>query len=133
MRSVVSLWLLAAVVLVSGCASLTARPPEEVVAERAMLQVEALMAGDFETALTYMTPSYQGSPKADSYARNRAAAPGWSDAYLKWVKCENVPDPARCDVRIIIKMARPPVVATLITVPIDDVWIKVDGEWYQYE
>lgn len=125
--------LLMASSMLSGCAAMQSRSPEEIVGERATAQADALMRADFETALSFMAPSYRDNPRSESYARDRAGAPGWTDATLKWVKCEQVPDPEKCDVRMLIKMSRPPMVNTPILVPLDDVWIKVSGQWYQYD
>ena len=99
--------------------------------ERALAQAEALRSGDYEAALQFMTPSYQASPRARDYQRNRAGAAGWTSVDLKWVRCDEIG--TSCDVRLIIRAVRPPVTNTPLPIPLDDVWILVDGEWYQYE
>ena len=124
-----------AVVLVStvGCAVFETRPPQEVIAERAVEQANYLMVGDFDAALKYMTPSFQNGPKAQDYRRHRAAAPGWSAARVRWVKCDPVDAPERCDVRLLVTVTRPPSINVPIEVPLDDVWILVDSKWYQFD
>ena len=117
----------------AGCALFDDRLAEEVVAERAMEQANLLMAGDYEAALEYMTPSFQNGPKAQNYRADKAAVPSWRAAALKWVKCDPVDAPERCEVRLLVTVTRPPSMNVPIQVPLDDVWILVDGKWYQYD
>lgn len=114
-----------------GCAALAPKTPEEIVGARALEQARALQAGDYDSALDYMTPAYRSSPRARDYQRNRAGSGGWQDVVLKWVKCD--PESARCEVRLLIYVIRPPAVNTPLPVPLDDTWIEVDGVWYQYD
>lgn len=114
-----------------GCAALAPQAPEELVGARALEQAEALKLGDYERALTYMTPSYQSSPRARDYQRNRAGSGGWEDIQLKWVRCDE--EHGRCEVRLLIYAVRPPAFTSPVPVPLDDTWIKVDGKWYQYD
>jgi hypothetical protein len=114
-----------------GCAGLSTQTPEEIVGGRAIAQAEALRRGDFEVALGFMTPSYQSSPRATDYQRNRAGAGGWQQVDLKWVKCDK--DYSVCDVRLIIMTVRPPAVMTPIPIPLDDKWLKIGRQWYQYD
>jgi hypothetical protein len=114
-----------------GCAGLSTQTPEQIVGERAIAQAEALRRGDYELALGFMTPIYQSSPRAADYQRNRAGAGGWQQVDLKWVKCDE--GQSMCDVRLLITTARPPAVMTPIAIPLDDKWIKIDRQWYQYD
>ena len=126
-------WLVAVAVLCVGCANLQNSSPEEEVGARALQQAEALMAGDFEAALDFMAPAYRASPRADSYGRNRAGAPAWSGVQLKWVRCDEGEKPERCEVRLLITTMRPPAIMTPIQIPLDDTWVLVGGQWYQYD
>ena len=128
-------FVLLAAILVSmaGCTLFETRPPEEVVAERAMEQANYLMAGDFDAALEYMTPSYQNGPKAQNYRADKAAAPSWRAAAVKWVKCDPVDAAERCEVRLLVTVTRPPSMNVPIQVPLDDVWILVERKWYQFD
>lgn len=114
-----------------GCGTLTTQTPEEIVGGRALQQAEALMVGDYKRALGFMTPTYQSSPRAAAFQRNRAGSGSWQKVDVKWVKC----DPAynACDVRLLITIMRPPAVTVPIQVPLDDKWVTVDGQWYQYD
>lgn len=114
-----------------GCGTLTPQTPEEIVGDRALEQAEALRRGDYDAALAYMTPAYQSSPRAADYQRNRAGTGGWQKVDLQWVKCDL--DYAFCDVRLIISMLRPPAMSFPIPIPLDDRWIKVGRNWYQYD
>ena len=125
--------ILAVLLSTAGCAVFETRPPEEVVAERAMEQANYLMAGDFEAALEYMTPSFQNGPKAQDYRREKAAAPAWDDASVKWVKCDADDEVTKCEVRLLITVLRPPAITVPIQIPLDDTWILVDGNWYQFD
>ena len=127
-------WLLigASAALV-GCSNINmAVAPEEIVGERAIAQANAVMVGDFDTGLGYMTPSYRESARAKDFKRSRSGATGWTNVDLKWVKCDDAPKPTRCEVRLLVTLMRPPAITTPITVPLDDVWIFVDDDWYQY-
>ena len=117
-----------------ACVSLEPATPEEIVGTRALEQARALMAADFDAAIKYMTPSYQNSDRSKDYRRSKSGATGWTDVSLRWVKCGDEPQEAtRCEVRLMVTLLRPPAVTTPISVPLDDVWILVGGEWYQYE
>ena len=116
---------------VMGCETLSPKSTEEVVGARAMAQAEALRTGDYDLALSFMTPSYQASPRARDYQRQRAGSGGWQNIELKWVRCDN--EEARCEVRLLIYALRPPALTTPYPIPLDDTWIKINGKWYQYE
>jgi hypothetical protein len=114
-----------------GCGTLTTQTPEQVIGGRALEQAEALRVGDYKTALDFMTPSYRASPRAADYQRNRAGSGSWQKVDLKWVRCDE--EYIACDVRLIVTTYRPPAVTFPIQIPIDDKWVKVDGQWYQYD
>ena len=125
--------LLLVYALLAACSSLgNARPAEEIVGERALEHARALMAGDFDGAIEFMIPTYKNSPRAKDFKRSKSGATGWQDVSLKWVKCDDGEVTERCEVRLIVKTLRPPAVMVPITVPLDDVWILVEGGWYQY-
>ena len=114
-----------------GCSTFSTKTTEETVGTRAVQQAHALMRAEYDVALTYMTPTYQSSPRAADYQRNRAGSGGWQGVDLKWVKCDE--GYTTCDVRLIILTARPPAVTTPVPIPLDDKWIKVGRQWYQYD
>ena len=119
----------AAMSLVS-CASMQPRPVEEVVAERAMAQANALMDLDFEEAKTYTTPAYRESPRSLAFMAEHSGASFWQSVNVHWVKCEDAPEPEVCDVRLIVSMMKPPAMKEPVPIPRDATWILVEGEWY---
>lgn len=116
---------------VSGCVSTPERSVEETVAERAMAHMEALMALDYDTALSYMTPAYQASPRADRFRAEFSGAGWWQGVDFKWVKCSDVDGGTACTVRVIIKLFRPPAVTSPTPIPYETVWIPIDSVWYR--
>ena len=74
--------------LFTGCASQPDLSVEEQVGNRALQWADALIALDYDKALTFMTPSYQNSPRADRFRGDFSGAGFWQDAEIKWVKCD---------------------------------------------
>lgn len=89
--------LMLAGVLLSGCASQPKVSIEEQVGNRALEWTNALIALDYDLALTFMTPSYQNGPRASSFRGDFSGAGFWRDAKVKWVKCDEE-NPAPADV-----------------------------------
>ena len=124
--------------LAAGCATVDNRPPEEIIEERALAQSQALVDRDYEAALRYVAPSYQKSPRADFYAANHSGSAFWKRTEVRWVQCGDDPAAERCSVRIWVYGSMPAsgrfVSDRGDTVPasLDSVWIKVEGQWYQY-
>lgn len=122
----------------ASCAAMQPRPPEEVVGERALAQAQALIDQDYDKALSFTTPAYQAGARASLYRANYNGASFWTVAEVAWVKCDAVPDPERCEVRLWIygKFPRAGRYSSQLgeSVPIsrDHTWIKLDGTWYQY-
>ena len=79
---------LLASLLLAGCASSPKVSVEDQVGNRALQWADALMAGDFDKALTFMTPTYQNSPRSGRFEGDFAGASYWRDAAIKWVKCD---------------------------------------------
>ena len=124
-------WPIVCLALGLGCATPSPKTPEELVGGRALEQAEALMVADYAAALAYMTPAYQFGPRAADYQRNRAGSGSWQKVDLKWVKCDA--DYTVCDVRLLITALRPPAVTVPIQIALDDKWVKVNAQWYQYD
>ena len=124
--------------VMAGCASIQPQPPEEVVRARAEAQGQALVDQDFETALSFTTPAYQSSPRSDMYQANFSGSSFWTKTEVARVECDEGPDPERCDVRLWIygQFPRPGRFTGQrgqdVPSSYDSVWIKVDGDWYQY-
>ena len=122
----------------AGCSTVDTRPPEEIVEERALAQAQALVDQDFETALSYVTPTYQESPRASRYRANHSGSAWWKRVEVRWVKCGESAEIGRCEVRVWIYGNIPSPARAASdrgdTSPgsWDTIWIKSDGEWYQY-
>lgn len=121
-----------------GCSSLQSRPPEEIVAERALAQARYLMDRDYDSALTYVVPSYQNSARAEFYEPDFSGSAVWTDVSVKWVRCGESQEPDRCEVRLWIygslfsSNSSTSGRGDYVPWPWNKVWVKIDGEWYQY-
>ena len=127
--------------LIGGCATPTWVPPEELVGQRALAQAQALLARDYDRALSFTSPAYRNGARAWAYPADHAGSVYWRDVQLKWVRCDEGPNPDRCSARMWIfaefpQVALRPGMTTGVggDVPVswDKTWIKVDGEWFQY-
>jgi hypothetical protein len=74
--------------LIAGCTPQPDLSVEEQVGNRALQWANALISLDYDKALTFMTPSYQNSPRADRFNGEFSGAGFWKDAEIKWVKCD---------------------------------------------
>ena len=127
--------------LLTACAGLNSQTPEEIVADRAQAQVEALIAGDYDKALKYTTPGFQSSEQSRLYRANHSNTAGWRSAELAWVDCGEEPEPTSCQVRFLVE----PTLALVypgaglsggvkgMRIPWEKQWIYVSGDWYQYQ
>ena len=122
-----------------GCAALDQRTPEERVEQRALEQAQALVEQDYETALGYVASSFRDGPQAALYKAKFSGSAFWIRVEVRWVRCEEGPEPESCSVRVWIFNNMPMSnrgysSARGSSVPIswDTTWIKVENEWYQY-
>ena len=116
----------------SACTAVPDQTVEDLVGQRAILWAEALMELDYNGALSYMTPSYQTSPRADRYRGDFSGAGFWRSVTPHSVDCGESQAPSRCDVTIIISMIVPPEVARETPISYDMTWVFLDGQWYLY-
>ena len=91
MHSVSSVCLLAGVLL-AGCATPQPVTVEEQVGDKALQWADALMALEYDKALTFMTPSYQNSPRSERFKGDFSGSGFWQGAEIKWVKCDETSD-----------------------------------------
>jgi hypothetical protein len=94
----IGLWLatklgLLAAVLVAGCASPPKVSIEEHLSDKTLQWTDALIGQDYERALTFMTPGYQNSPRAERFRADFSGASFWQNAEIKWVKCDQEDSP----------------------------------------
>ena len=151
-KVLIYLSILFIVTVLGGCSALQPKPPEEIIADRAMAQVRHLMDRDYDSALTYVVPSYQSSARAQFYQAEFVGSASWIDASVRWVKCDaaeqgggyrqsatnQAPQTDRCNVRLWVYGSLPSP-GGVTSARGDDVpwswntvWVKIDGKWYQY-
>ena len=119
-------------VVFSACTTVPDQTTEDLVGQRAISWAEALIDLDYDVALTYMTPSYQVSPRADRYRGDFSGAGFWRSVTRHSVDCGESQAPSRCDVTIIIRMLVPPEMARETPIAYDMTWVLLDGQWYLY-
>ena len=118
--------------VLSSCTTVPEETTEDLVGQRAIEWAEMLIELDYDRALTYMTPSYQASPRADRYRGDFSGASFWRSVTLHSVDCGESQAASRCNVRIIISMIRPPELTRETPISYDMTWVLLDGEWYLY-
>ena len=118
--------------VLSGCNTVPDQATEDLVGQRAISWTEAMIELDYDGALSYMTPSYQASPRADRYRGDFSGAGFWRSVTLHSVDCGESQAPSRCDVTIIISMIVPPEVARETPISYDTTWVLLGGQWYLY-
>ena len=118
--------------VVSGCTTVPEQTTVDLVGQRAISWAEALIDLDYDGALSYTTPSYQASPRADRYRGDFSGAGFWRSVALHSVDCGESQTPLRCDVTMIISMIVPPEVARETPISYDTTWLLLDGQWYLY-
>ena len=119
-------------VVFSACTMVPDQTTQDLVGQRAISWAEALIDLDYDGALTYMTPSYQASPRADRYRGDFSGAGFWRSVTSHSVDCGESQAPSRCDVTIIINMIVPPEVVRETPIAYDTTWVFLDGQWYLY-
>ena len=119
-------------VVFSACTAVPEQTAEDLVGQRAISWAAALMELDYKGALSYMTPSYQMSPRAARFRGDFSGAGFWRSVAPHSVDCGESQAPSRCDVTIIISMIVPPEVARETPISYDMTWVFLDGQWYLY-
>lgn len=118
--------------LLAGCASQPKLSQEERVGKRALEWADALMKLEYERALSYMTPTYQASPRSKQFRGEFGGTSNWQKAELKWVRCDAEIPVGRCSVRLILTVFKAPEMSTPVPMPYDTTWLYLDDNWYQY-
>lgn len=120
---------------VAGCASLIAKPEDQVKA-LANQRWKLLVAGDFDKAYEMATPGFRKVRSLRDYRVRKATVPvKWVDAEVLSVACTPTDTPTKCAVRI--KLNSEPVVPTrfkgVLSSAIDETWLYEDGRWWMFE
>lgn len=118
--------------LLNGCVSQPKLSQEERLGKRALEWADALMKLEYERALSYMTPTYQASPRAKNFRGDFSGTSTWQGAELKWIRCD--PDAAvgGCSVRLILTVYKPPEMSIPMPIRYDTTWLYLDDDWYQF-
>jgi hypothetical protein len=112
-----------------GCTTLkNEKSDEKMVRERSQARLNALLAQNIAAAWEYNSPAYKKSSNLKAFQMRVAGSGSWEDAKVDSVECEE----ERCKVQSIVTYYLP-VMKLRNTRPIDEVWIKVDGQWWIYQ
>ena len=110
-----------------------ARPPEEIVAERAQARWDALVERDFEAAWQFYTPGYrQQLPAADFAIQMKQRRIAWNEAGVQETECSA--QEKRCNVRSVVQYQVPAQVPGVGKLKgrtgVEEIWLQIDGEWW---
>jgi hypothetical protein len=112
------------VLLLFGCATgFSGQPPEKTVEIRAQERWDALRAGQFEKAFSYLTPSTRSTLPLEVF-RGRISGASWIDVRVVKVVCE----PEVCDVSVKIDYFVLPNLRDSQVV--SEKWILDQGKWW---
>jgi hypothetical protein len=112
------------VAFLSGCATLDSRPPEDIVAERALQRLEALMARDVGASYALTTPGYRSLETQGEYGARWAGARYWTEVSVAKVDC----NAEACNVAVSITFDQPRVPE--LTTYMQESWVQLRGKWY---
>ena len=126
----IRIFVVAAISLMAGCASLDQSPPEQIVSERSIERASFLMANDYEAAYRFSTPGYRSLETVSEFSSRYVGASMWEEAEVAKVTCSGEPA-ARCDVALAINVKVPP--TGLVTTHLQETWVFSAGKWYFYE
>ena len=114
--------------LLGGCATLESKSPEQAVAERSRLRIDALMDRNYEVAYAFATPGYRSTEGVIKYTSRWAGVGMWRTADISSVSCEPSDVIDRCKVWLEVDYQAPGFEP--VTTAIDEDWLLIDGEWY---
>ena len=123
--------LAAGALALGGCAALTPKTPEQIVAERAEARWNALIQGEFEQAWTYTQPGFRAVVRQKDYSKRFGSAGQWRGVQVHSVNCEA----ERCTVklRLTSRLMLPRLADRDIVGYIDEAWVREDGQWWFYQ
>ena len=116
------------VTVLSGCTMLDSRPPEEIVAERSLARVEALMDGDYDAAYVFTTPGYQSIETSERYGIRWAGVGMWEDVIVRDVTCLPAESPNLCKLSMEVRFKA--MRQEEQTTALFEDWVLMDGVWY---
>jgi hypothetical protein len=112
-------------IFVVGCAGISGAPEtrESVVKARAQERWNALLAGRFDKAYEFITPSGRSTLPMETY-RGRLSAVTWRSAKVTAVACE----PEVCEVTVVLDIDVLPNLPH--QQPISEKWLLDGGKWW---
>jgi hypothetical protein len=120
---IVTGFLAALTLLVSGCAALDLRDADAVVKERAQARWDALVKGDTSAAYQYLSPGSRAALTRDAYAGSIRQG-FWKSAKVDSVKCESADS---CDAQVTIEYEFQ---GRRMKTPLRETWIREGSEWW---
>ena len=129
-RQLAILFVLAAMITLSSCASRTISDDERVV-ERAQQRWDAVIAGDLETAYEFFSPGYRSTHSLiDFGVSERMRRVKRNSAEYVEHSCEET----RCLVKFLVGFTVYKPVPGMVDYSskslLEDTWIKTNGEWW---
>lgn len=121
--------LVAGAAMLSACASLAPKTPEEAVSQRAQAYWDARLKGDKAKAYTFTHPSYKQVATEKDYALQFAGTLATA-AEVRKVRCEA----ETCEVGINFKVTPPVIGSKLKNIDMyaTETWLQADGQWWIY-
>lgn len=128
-RAVRSVCMLGLIALLSACASMSPRTPEDAVRERAQSRWNALLAGNWVEAYQYLSPGSRAVMPFERYRSTFGAVVSWKSAQVHAVSC---PQPDRCTASI--KVTYVPTLRrgslSTIETSVEESWLLDAGQWW---
>ncbi len=124
------IFVVSAMSLLVGCASLDQSPLEQIVSKRSIERASFLMASDYDAAYRFSTPGYRSLETVSEFSSRYVGASMWEEVKVAKVTCSGEPT-ARCDVALAVSLELPP--TGLLTTHLQETWVLSAGSWYFYE
>jgi hypothetical protein len=128
-RTFRSLCLMCLISVLSACASMSPRTPEDAVRERAQSRWNALLAGKWDEAYQYLSPGSRAMMSFDRYRGSFGSVVSWKSAQVHAVSC---PQPDRCTASIKVTYVPTLRRGTLSTIEtsVEEIWLLDAGQWW---
>ncbi|MDR0274977.1 MAG: hypothetical protein LBI48_06500 [Burkholderiaceae bacterium] len=130
-RAAGALFLACTALWLAGCAVFAPQTPEEAVTQRSQERWAAMIAGDFDHAWTYTQPGYRAVVRQRDYVKRFGSAGQPKAVQVNKAECEA----ERCALRVTLtsKILLPGFRGQEVTVGIDEIWVREDGQWWYYQ
>lgn len=121
----------AAMLLVTGCASMGGSQPAQVVKQRAEAYWKARAAGQVDKAYELTSPSYRKVRTLDQFKMQFGNAASIKGVSVVKVDCEA----EKCTVRTKVEAAPALMGVSVGTIAthLDEIWLLEDGQWWRYQ